>query len=188
MTQPGLDEPPSPVRSLTFRLTTGDMQTLAARPRPLPRTTRLAIIGVWFVSCLAVGFMDDEIARLLPWAGKMRMFVAVGAVTALYYLLNAVAAQIETGARVRAARAPSTDTAIDTWQDHVDVRQDGTARTYTWDQLADIGLDDAGLTLFMTSGETLFIPQRAFADRQDMLAFNLLVDGILRPADEDDAE
>jgi hypothetical protein len=186
MTLTETDAPSHPLRSITFQLTLQDMQMLAARPEPLPRRANLAIGGAWIVGCLIIGLRDEEIAALMPWAGEMRMYIAVGAVTIAYYAMKMVARQALTNARVKRARAPSTTTTIDIWPDRFDVSQDGVTSSCAWDQLADIGLEDNGLTLYTIPGEMLHIPQRAFSDRQAMLDFNLQIDDILREIDDHD--
>ena len=183
MTLTETDEPSHPLRSITFQLTLQDMQMLAARPEPLPRRANLAIGGAWIVACIIIGLMDDQIAALLPWAGNMRMYIAVGVITIVYYAMKMMARQVLTNRRVHQARTPSTDTTINIWPDRFDVRQDGVTSPCAWAQLADVGFEDDGLTLYTTTGEMVFIPQRAFNDREAMLAFSVLVDDLAKAID-----
>lgn len=184
MTLSDTDDPPHPLRSITFRLSLEDMQLLAARPEPLPRRVQMAIGGTWIVACLIIGLSDDRIAALMPWAGEMRMYIAVGAVTAAYYAMRMIARQALTNARVKQASAPSTGTTIDIWPDRFDVTQDGVTQSCAWPQLADLGLEDNGLTLYTITGEMVHIPQRAFPDRDAMIDLGREIDDIRQGIDD----
>lgn len=177
----------TPIFQLRYSLTREDIAAFEFLPRELLGLEKIWLFGPLLACGAAVGFFEDELRTVLPWdpATKGGQIAIVVCAIAVGYGLSMVLLTARTRHRVRKASLPSS-TAVDAFNDHVRIEQEGVTRTFAWRDVT-VTATDQHVFLQYTPGEAVIVPLRAFGDVASLCAFAEFADTAGRDPEEDGA-
>ncbi|MDP2357441.1 MAG: YcxB family protein [Beijerinckiaceae bacterium] len=171
---------PTPLRRFVFKLTRADYE--ASLKRFDNRPVSLSLI---FSCAIAVGFIWGWIDP--GWFGELALLPIIAGAAVILYGLVHVWRRVRRKRRVQRWTPPALPIELDEYADRLVVRENGQLRTFVWDDILSISMDDARVYIVESRENFVVAPLEAFASHDAMRAFVLTCQERMRePAEKDE--
>lgn len=183
------DRASEPTWRYVYRLGRADWVAFEGRPRELTGWRFAATLAFPVALGMAIGVAREALPRLFPFAADGWIDLLVMSAIALFawYAVTSLALTLGNHRRARRHRLFTIDTTLDSFHDHLTETTGQRMRVFAWEMIGDVTVGDHHVFIFPVGGEPVVVPERAFENHADMVAFCSWAEARCYEADPDTA-
>lgn len=176
-----------PTWRYVYRLERADWLAYEGRRRELTGWRFAATLAIPAAFGAAYGAAREAYPRLFPFAADGWVDTLILSAVALVAWYGLTTAALTFGTHRRARRHPlsATDTTLDVFHDHLAETTGGQVRVVAWEMVGDVEVARRHVFIYPAGGETVVVPERAFENHADMVAFGSWAEARCHEADKD---